>query len=146
MNSQPDPITPIPLPADREKRLLYWAAGFSTLAGLIHAWFAPEHFEEWFGYGLFFVIAAAAQLIFALLLLIRKPTSILLLAGIIGNALIITLYLLTRNLGIPLGPHAGEIEAIGTLDAIATFCEIALIICLLLLLKIEGGLRTGKPN
>ena len=137
MNAQPDPANAMPLPADREKRLLYWAAGLSTLAGLIHLWFAPEHFEEWFGYGLFFVVAGVAQLIFVLLLLIRKPASVVLLAGIIGNVLIIGLYLVTRRLGIPLGPHTGEIEPIGTLDATATLAEIALIICLLLLLKLR---------
>ncbi len=138
MKNQPDPINPV---EDLEKRLLYWSAGLSTLVGLIHLWFAPEHFEEWFGYGVFFLLAAAAQFIFSALLLFRKPAPILLFAGIIGNALIMVLYFLTRTLGIPLGPQAGEIEPITTLDAFATIAETVLILCLFFLLKIRRWLR-----
>lgn len=119
----------------REDRSLYWAAVSSALAGVIHAWFAPEHFEEWFGYGAFFVTVAAAQFIFAVLLLHRQPTRRLLLAGVIGNALILMLYVLTRTLGIPIGPQAGEIEAFGMLDALATISEAILIAYLLLLVS-----------
>jgi cell filamentation protein len=42
-------------------RTLYAASALSLLAGLIHLWVTPEHFEEWWGYGLFFMFAAAAQ-------------------------------------------------------------------------------------
>src|SRR5215217_7330059 len=42
-------------------RTLYAAAALSLLAGLIHLWVAPEHFEEWWGYGVFFLVAGAVQ-------------------------------------------------------------------------------------
>ena len=29
---------------------LYAASGFSATAGVIHAYFMPEHFEAWIGY------------------------------------------------------------------------------------------------
>jgi hypothetical protein len=45
----------------RSKTVLYVAAACSLLAALIHLWVIPEHFEEWWGYGTFFLISAAAQ-------------------------------------------------------------------------------------
>ena len=67
----------------------------------------PEHFEEWWGYGAFFVVAAAAQILYVPIVLLW-PTQIVLLGGIAGNLAIVMLYLLTRTVGIPLfGPEAG---------------------------------------
>jgi hypothetical protein len=44
-------------------RTLYAAASLSLAAALIHLWVMPEHFEEWWGYGTFFLATAAAQLL-----------------------------------------------------------------------------------
>ena len=85
-------------------RVLYAAAALSLLAALIHLWVTPEHFEEWWGYGAFFLVAALAQALYAPLVVVW-PTRIVLLAGIAGNLAIVVLYLLTRTVGIPLfGP------------------------------------------
>jgi hypothetical protein len=86
----------------------------------------PEHFEEWWGYGAFFLISAAAQGAYCAVLL-RRPRRALLLLGVVGNLSIIALYLLTRTVGIPFfGPHAGEVEGIGMLDLSAAAAELAL--------------------
>ena len=85
-------------------RVLYAAAVLSLLAALIHLWVTPEHFEEWWGYGAFFLVAALAQALYAPLVVVW-PTRIVLLLGIGGNLTIVVLYLLTRTVGIPLfGP------------------------------------------
>jgi hypothetical protein len=47
--------------ADRPTGVLYTVAALSLIAGLIHLWVVPEHFEEWWGYGVFFLVAALAQ-------------------------------------------------------------------------------------
>lgn len=126
--------------SDHSKRWLYGAAALSVVAGLIHLVVAPEHFEEWIGYGLFFAVATVAQLMYALLIVAWKPTRNLLLAGIIGNGLIIGLYLVTRTFGIPFfGPHAGHVEPIGMLDTISKIIELGLIACL-------GVLWRGRPD
>ena len=49
--------------AKGRERTLYAAATLSLLAGLIHLWVTPEHFEEWWGYGAFFLVAGAAQIL-----------------------------------------------------------------------------------
>ncbi len=36
-------------------QVLYAAAGLSVAAALLHFWVTPEHFEEWWGYGAFFL-------------------------------------------------------------------------------------------
>ncbi len=114
--------------ADRRKLILYPAAALSLLAALVHLRVMPEHFEEWWGYGAFFLIAAVAQGAYGVVLLLwpRRP---LLLLGVGGNLSIIVLYLVTRTVGVPVfGPHAGEAEAIGFTDLCATASEIAIVL------------------
>ena len=112
--------------AHRSKTVLY-AAVFSLLAAVVHLWVMPEHFEEWWGYGMFFLVSAVVQGAYAAALM-RHPSRPLLLLGIGGNLSIVALYLVTRTVGIPFfGPHAGEVEGIGAADLSATAAEFALI-------------------
>jgi hypothetical protein len=116
--------------AERPKTGLYAAATLSLGAALIHLWVAPEHFEEWWGYGAFFLVAAAAQVLY-IPLLVRWPTHAVLVVGIAGNLAIVMLYLLTRTVGIPLfGPEAGEVEGVGFADVCATTSELGISIAL----------------
>ena len=117
------------------QRLLSTAALLSVAAAVIHVWVMPEHFEEWWGYGVFFLIAALAQALYAIVIL-RAPTPTLLRVGIIGNVAIIALWVVTRTIGIPVfGPHAGEIEAIGAIDVASKLVELLLIVVLGVMLR-----------
>ena len=49
------------------------AAALSLLAATIHLWVAPDHLEEWWGYGAFFVVLATAPGLYALGLLRCPP-------------------------------------------------------------------------
>jgi hypothetical protein len=92
---------------DRPRGVLCTVAALSLLAALIHLWVMPELFEEWWGYGAFFLLAAVARVIYVPLLL-RWPNRTVLLLGIAGNSAIVLLYLVARAVGIPLsGPEAG---------------------------------------
>jgi hypothetical protein len=114
---------------DRE-RTLYAGAALSLLAALLHLWVTPEHFEEWWGYGAFFLVAGAAQILYAPIVLLL-PTRIVLLMGIVGHLTIVVLYLLTRTVGIPLfGPEAGEVEGVGFVDVCATVSELGIAVAL----------------
>ncbi len=100
------------------------------MAGLLHLWVTPEHFEEWWGYGAFFVVAGAAQILYAPIVVLL-PTRIVLLGGIAGNLAIVGLYLLTRTVGIPFfGPGAGEVEGFGFVDVCATASEVGIAVAL----------------
>jgi hypothetical protein len=116
---------------DRPKGVLHAVAALSLVAALIHLWVMPEHFEEWWGYGTFFLVAAVAQALYVPLLLRWRDRTVLLLVGIAGNSAIVLLYLLTRVVGIPLfGPEAGEVEGVGVIDACATSSEVAIVLAL----------------
>ena len=131
-----------------EKQLLWTAAGLSIGSGVIHGVVTPEHFEEWWGYGLFFTLTALIQLFYGMLLIfqpwqpdpIRKtqglPVQWLYWAGIFGTVLIILLYVITRTVGIPFfGPEAGEVEDLSLISLLSKVLELGLIVCLLLLLR-----------
>jgi hypothetical protein len=125
--------------ARRGRKWLYSAAALSTVAGLIHLLAMLEHFIEWSGYGLFFLVVALAQLYYVPLLLTRRRGGALLVAGIVGNSLIVGLYLVTRTAGIPLGPQAGEVEVVGFADLLCMLAELALIACLCVQLRKEAA-------
>jgi hypothetical protein len=126
--------------------LLYAAAALSLLAAIIHLWVMPEHFEEWWGYGLFFLIAAAAQAVFAVLV-VRAPSASLLRAGIVGNLAIIIFWLVTRTVGIPFfGPPAGEVEEVGRIDLASKIVEALLISLLVPLLRAEPRTPPRTPS
>jgi hypothetical protein len=108
--------------------VLYSVAALSVLAALIHLWVTPEHFEEWWGYGAFFLSAAIAQGAYGAVLL-RWPRRPLLLLGVVGNLSIVVLYVVTRTVGVPvLGPQAGEVEGVGATDLCATVSELAIVL------------------
>jgi FtsP/CotA-like multicopper oxidase with cupredoxin domain len=112
-------------------RVLLYAAGLSLIAALMHTWAMPEHFDEWWGYGSFFLIAATVQACYGLALLRWRGRSLLLL-GVVGNLSVVSLWAVTRTVGIPFfGPHAGEVEGVGAVDLLATAAELALVTVLL---------------
>lgn len=131
------------------------AATLSVAGGAIHGLASPEHFSEWWGYGLFFLAATLAQVLFGLLLLtrgidtetglswdqVRRP---LYLAGVLGNLAIMLLWVVTRTVGVPAGPEAGEVEAVGQLDAVSKVIE-ALLVLVLATLWWRSRDRADRP-
>jgi hypothetical protein len=128
----------------RHPALISVAAILSLIAALIHVWVMPEHFAEWWGYGLFFLVVALAQALFAVAIL-RVPSPTLVWLGILGNLAIIVLWLITRTIGIPVfGPHEGEVEEVGLIDVASKVVEALLVIDLAMLLRtMQPSQRTG---
>lgn len=114
---------------------IYLVAALSLTAALLHLWVMPEHFEEWWGYGTFFLIVALGQG-FGGIALLRWQTRPLFLLGIGGNLAIVVLWLTTRTAGIPFfGPHAWEVEEVGAIDLGCTLAEAVAIITLAALVR-----------
>jgi hypothetical protein len=121
-------------PSSHWKRICYAVAALSFGAAILHAWVAPEHFREWWGYGTFFWVVALAQGLYAIALLGRFRYW-LLPAGIAMNLLFIAIYVVTRTAGIPLlGPHAGEVEPVASIDVVSKLMELGLVVALFPLL------------
>lgn len=98
------------------------AAMFLLGPAAIHFAVAPEHLSGWLPYGLFFYVLAAVQLFVAGAVLMR-PSSPLLLGGAALTLLVIGIWLISRTVGIPVGPYAGQPESIGLPDLFATLME-----------------------
>jgi hypothetical protein len=95
-------------------------------AAAIHFAVVFGHFDENVLYGVFFLVIAWAQLIWAALVLWRPSRPVLWL-GLLGNAIIIAVYLASRTVGLPFGPDLNHPEAVGGLDVVSVVLEVALI-------------------
>jgi len=119
-------------------------------AGVIHGINVQEHLKEWWGYGLFFLFAAAAQIVFALILLVQpwrydqsgglrdgaSQAQAFYIAGAAVNSFFVALYALTRTSGLPFfGPESGRVEPVTFLGLITNLAEVALIVCLVMLIR-----------
>jgi hypothetical protein len=141
-------------PAATRVRLRLQAGALSITAGVAHGLVAPEHLREWWGYGLFFALAALGQVFFGAVLL-TAPWSYdetggrvvggeaggaraerqVALVGIVANSAVIALYVVTRTVGVPfLGPAAGEAEPLGPGGVVTTLFE-AVLVALLVALR-----------
>ena len=98
------------------------AALFMAGAAAVHLGVTGAHFAQWWVYGVFFLLVAAAQLGWASAAWLRLDRRVVLL-GAAGNLVLIVLWLLTRTVGVPVGPQAGVPEPFGAADAIAAGFE-----------------------
>jgi hypothetical protein len=105
----------------------------SLVAAWVHFAYTQSHFREWWAYGLFFLVVAVAQAVFAPAI-IRWPNRWLALAGILLNLGVVVMYVWSRTIGVPIGPHAGVAEHTKLPDLATTGAEILLVAVLLLLL------------
>jgi len=101
-------------------------AALSAGAGIAHAFVISDHFREFWLFGLFFVAAAGAQLTWAGLIL-RNVNRNLIVAGGIGNAIVVLLWVASRTTGLPLGPERWQRESVGVVGIVATAMELALV-------------------
>ena len=99
----------------------------SAAAATVHFAVLTEHVEESWLFGCFFAVAGAAQVVWALLVLSRASPRVLA-AGAVGNAAIVALWAASRTVGLPLGPHAGEAEAMRIADVVATGFELCVVL------------------
>jgi hypothetical protein len=99
----------------------------SAGAAAIHFAAAGSHFQEWWGFCAFFVASGLAQLVWAVLA-VRSPSRGLLWAGVLGNAAILILWIVTRTAGTLVGPDAHTPESVGVPDAVASGLELSIIL------------------
>jgi len=141
LRSSPDgrPIQDTALPGSDRRDLLRIALAFlSMAAALVHFAVIEQHFTEYWLYGAFFVAVGLFELIWALLVL-AAPSRLLYWASVLVNTLTVAAYIVTRTVGLLVGPSAHETEKIGFGDLIATAFEAALVVGSVLLLFRSWG-------
>jgi hypothetical protein len=112
-------------------------AGLSGLAAGIHLSVAPEHFDEWWGYGAFFVVAALGEGALGLALVLR-PRPWIIQVAVWASLATMLMYFLSRTAGIPFGPATGVVEPVEVPGLLATAAEGALLVVLCRLLEGRG--------
>jgi hypothetical protein len=125
-SGEPGAITAPPGRAGLDILLRLVVALFSLGAGVVHAVVIESHFSEYWLFGVFFAVLAFLQAAWALAVILR-PSRRLLIWGAVGNGIVVAVWLITRTLGVPLGPEAGSTEAVGFVDAAATVFEVLLV-------------------
>ena len=101
------------------------AALLSVASGAIHGRVIIDHYGEGPLIAGFFVVTTIFQIWWGSR--IRRPTRSLLALGLAGSAVIVATWLVSRTTGVPIGPDAGEREAIGAVDLVATIYELGII-------------------
>ena len=106
-------------------------AGFASLgAGLVHFAVVTEHLAEWWLFGAFFIGIGVLQIGWAVLALARDrmpvPRAIAAL-----NASVVGLWVVTRTVGLPVGPDRWAPEAVGVADVVCTALQAVVVVLVL---------------
>lgn len=128
----------------RHGLIVFGVAVLSAGAAAIHFAVAKGHFDEYFLFGLFFVLSGIAQLVWAVLILSR-PSRFFIALGAVGNLLIAALWAVDRIWGVPIGPKHWTPEPAGFADVAASTFELALVLgCVALLTPIPRIRGTSR--
>jgi hypothetical protein len=107
-------------------RVAVTAAALSLVTAWIHLAYTASHWRDWWAYGMFFAATGVFQGLFVPAI-VRWPKSVwVALAGIAGNFAIVAMYVWSRTMGVPMGPHQGVAERTGLVDLGCTAMEIVL--------------------
>lgn len=101
-------------------------AALSMAAAAIHFAVMGEHLAEYLAFGLFFSVVAWSQALWAAGVIVH-PSRRLLLVGLVGNGLVILVWLVSRTTGLPMGPEAGAPEPAAFVDILSTILEVAIV-------------------
>jgi len=113
---------------DRARPALVVAIMGSLAAAGVHAAVCPAHFHEAFRFGIFFLALSTWQVVWSVLA-VRRPSSGLFAAGILTSLTTVTLWVVTRTVGLPFG--LAEVEPVGAPDLLASIAEVATVVGLL---------------
>ncbi|HJP66199.1 MAG TPA: hypothetical protein VKA30_07845 [Actinomycetota bacterium] len=129
---------------ERRDVLRVGLALLSVGAAIIHFAVIEQHFAEYWLYGAFFIAVGVFELAWAVAV-VAAPAPVLYWVGALVNALTVAAYVITRTVGLLIGPSASETELIGFGDLVATVFEGILIVgSILLLFRSFGRRRVGS--
>jgi hypothetical protein len=116
-------------------------AMFSAGAGAIHIAVIQAHFDEYWAFGVFFAVVAWLQIMWAIWV-VARPSRVVALTGIGINGAITAVWVVSRTVGVPLGPEPGLAEPAEFVDVVATSFQVLVILGALGLLS-SGAMTRG---
>ncbi len=134
-------------PTERSERTMLLVA-LALAAGLIHGRALVDHASHYWLFGLFFGVLTYAQVLWALLIYRRPDDRRWLMPAAVGSLAVVGLWLVTRTVGLPIGPWAGRPEPLGVADMAATLDELVLAAVIVAMLRPQGRVaaRMGWLN
>lgn len=131
-----------PIPA------VYAALAVTSLATAgIHFAVMGEHFREHVAFGVFFSLVAWFQALWAIGV-VAAPTRPMLAIGLVVNAAVVVIWIVSRTAGLPIGPEPGTAEPAAFLDVLSSVLEVGIVVVTATLL-VRGrptGSRGGSRN
>lgn len=97
----------------------------SIVLGALHAKAMADHASHYWLFGLFFGLLTCWQTAWGVRAYRAQLSRRALVAGVWVNVAVVVIWLVSRTIGMPIGPWAGEAEAIGVIDLMASLDEVA---------------------
>jgi hypothetical protein len=113
------------VPEGRGARLPLQLALCSAAAATIHFAVVPPHWDEYVPFAVLFAVTGAFQFLWAAAVLVR-PVRGVLLVGAVVNLGVAAAWVVSRTVGLPIGPEAWTPEPVGVADVAATVFEVAI--------------------
>jgi hypothetical protein len=114
------------------------ACGLALGAGAIHVVACYQHVQEYLLYSVFFGLLAVGQIGLGVALY-RSTRALWLWVGATTSLAVVALWVVSRTVGLPLGPETWTPEEVGPLDIVASADE--LVLALLMVLQLRPGDR-----
>ncbi len=115
--------------------LLIFASSF------IHAAVIADHFDYWVPFGLAFAIATGAQAAWVALVYRAPLDRRYLIAGALGNGVLVAVWGISRTVGLPVGPQPWTPEPVGGADVFSTLDELMAVVLIVVVLAASRGGR-----
>jgi hypothetical protein len=109
----------------------------SAAAATIHFAVVSPHWDEYVPFALLFALSGAFQFLWAAAVLVRPGRGVLLAGGVV-NLGVAAAWVVSRTVGMPVGPDAWTPEAVGLADVAATLFEVAIVAGSVTLLSSAG--------
>jgi len=110
----------------------------SAAAGLIHAKALIDHAPHYWLFGVFFGVLTYAQVLWAVFVYRRPDDRRWLMPAAVGSLVVVAIWVVSRTVGLPVGPWAGDPEPLAITDITATVIELLLAGLIIAILRPEG--------
>jgi hypothetical protein len=117
--------SPAPRAVERSARTLSLVA-LSGSAGVIHARALVDHAGHYWLFAVFFGVLAYAQVLWAAWIYRRPDDERRLLPAAVASLAVVAIWVVSRTVGLPIGPWAGRPEPLGVADITASLDEVVL--------------------
>lgn len=111
-------------PKSAADELVVLAVLLVLASSLVHAAVISVHFEDYWPFGICFAVATVLQALWSARVYSEALSRRLLIAGAVGNGALVAAWLISRTVGLPLGPQPWEPEAVGAVDVLVTLNEL----------------------